>query len=61
MIKKILKKLRRRMDKHSDKFNKELGNKNKNQAELKSTKTEIKTYNILYMCKRMEKQTNRTS
>ena len=44
MIKKILKQLRRRMDKHSDKFNKELGNTNKNQAELKSTKTEIKTY-----------------
>ena len=40
---KMFNKLRRRMDEHSEKFNKELDNI-KNQTELKSTRTEIKKY-----------------
>ena len=42
MIIKTLIKLGRRMDEHSEKFNKELENVKKNQTELKSTITEIK-------------------
>ena len=42
MIIKKLKKLWRRKEKHSEKFNKELENIKKNQTELKSAITEIK-------------------
>ena len=40
---KMLNKLKRKTDEHSEKFNKELDNI-KNQTELKSTRTEIKKY-----------------
>ena len=40
MIIKMFSKLRRRMVKHCEKFNKELENKKKNQTELKNTITE---------------------
>ena len=40
MIIKMLKKLRRRKDGHSDKFNKELENIKKNQTKKKNTITE---------------------
>ena len=43
MIIKMLKELRRRMDEHSEKFNRELENIKKNQTELKNIITEIKT------------------
>ena len=39
----MLNKLRRRMDEHSENFNKELGNVKKNHTELKNTITEMKT------------------
>ena len=45
MIIKMLNKLRRRMDEHSENFNKDLENIRKNQTELKNTITDIK--NIL--------------
>ena len=45
MIIKMLNKLRRRMDEHSENFTKELQNIKKNQTELKNTITEIKKYN----------------
>ena len=45
MIIKMLNELRRRMDEHSEKFNKQLENINKNQTELNNTINEIK--NIL--------------
>ena len=41
MIIKMLNELRRRMDKHSENFNKELENIKKNQTELKNIITEI--------------------
>ena len=42
MTVKILKELRRRMDEHSENFNKELENIKKNKTELKNTITEMK-------------------
>ena len=45
MIIKMLNELRRRMDEHSEKFNKQLENINKNQTEQNNTINEIK--NIL--------------
>ena len=42
MIIEMLNELRGRMDEHSEKFNKELGNIKMNQTELKNTITEIK-------------------
>ena len=42
MIIKILRELRRRMNGHSEKFNKVLENIRKNQTKLKNTMTEIK-------------------
>ena len=44
MIIKMLHKLRRRMDGHGVKFNRELENKKKSQEEVKNTITEIKEY-----------------
>ena len=41
MILKMIKELRRRMDEHSEKFNKELEDIENNQTDLKKTITEI--------------------
>ena len=40
---KMFSELRRRMDEHSEKINKELGNIKKNQTEMKNAITEIKS------------------
>ena len=47
MIIDMLNELRRRMDEHSDKFNKELEYRKKNQTELKNMITEIKETRII--------------
>ena len=47
MIIDMLNELRRRMDEHSDKFNKELEYRKKNQTELKNMITEIKEIRII--------------
>lgn len=44
MIINMLKELRRRVDKHGDKFNKELGDIKKNQMTVKNTITEVTKY-----------------
>ena len=42
MVIKMLTRLRRRIDEHSENFNKELENIKKNQSELKNTITEVR-------------------
>ena len=44
MIIKMLNEFGRRMDEHSEKFNKEFGNIKKNQVKLNNTITEVKKY-----------------